>query len=100
MWLVRSKRPRSFVDLLASGSSLGIINLAFAQFHTYAWQPCTVSTQTCSLMQVLDIFQKTQAAFPGAEVFTSTLDDFTLALQAALPELHSKLKVTTAAMIG
>ena len=41
----------------------------------------------CSL-QVLDIFQQTQAAFPGAEVFASTLDEFTLALQAALPNLQ------------
>jgi len=39
-------------------------------------------------VQVLDIFQRTQAAFPGAEVFTSTLDNFTLALQAALPNLQ------------
>lgn len=41
-----------------------------------------------SAEEVLDIFQRTQAAFPGAEVFTSTLDNFTLALQAALPNLR------------
>ncbi|DBA83693.1 TPA: hypothetical protein ACH3X1_006235 [Trebouxia sp. C0004] len=41
-----------------------------------------------SAEEVLDIFQRTQAAFPGAEVFTSTLDNFTLALQAALPNLQ------------
>lgn len=46
-------------------------------------------------MQVLDIFNRTRAAFPGAEVFTSTLDNFTQALQAALPTLPSKLKVVT-----
>ena len=40
------------------------------------------------MAQVLDIFHRTQASFPGAEVFTSTLDDFTIALQAALPSLH------------
>ena len=53
----------------------------------------------CSLciycVQVLDIFQKTQAAFPGAEVSTSTLDEFTLALQAAAPRLSPQLKVMT-----
>ncbi|KAL0047364.1 hypothetical protein WJX82_001496 [Trebouxia sp. C0006] len=41
-----------------------------------------------SAEEVLDIFQQTQAAFPGAEVFASTLDNFTLALQAALPNLQ------------
>lgn len=46
-------------------------------------------------MQVLDIFDRTRAAFPGAEVFTSTLDDFTEALQAALPMLSSEMKVVT-----
>ena len=46
-------------------------------------------------LQILDIFQRTQAAFPEAEVFTSTLDEFTLALQAALPQLSSQLKVVT-----
>lgn len=40
------------------------------------------------MLQVLDIFQRTQAAFPDAEVLTSTLDEFTLALQAALPDLQ------------
>ena len=39
-------------------------------------------------LQVLDIFQRTQAAFPEAEVMASTLDSFTLALQAALPRLQ------------
>ena len=46
-------------------------------------------------MQVLDIFNRTQTAFPGAEVFTSTLDDFTLALQAAAPTLSPRLTVVT-----
>lgn len=56
-------------------------------FLVYFWYFC------CK--QVLDIFNKTQTAFPGAEVFTSTLDDFTLALQAALPTLSSQLAVVT-----
>ena len=47
----------------------------------------------CCLPQVCDIFQRTQAAFPEAEVVASTLDEFTLALQAALPDL--KLPVVT-----
>ena len=42
-------------------------------------------------LQVLDIFQRTQAAFPEADVITSTLDSFTLALQAALSQLQLPL---------
>lgn len=45
--------------------------------------------------QVLDIFNRTQKAFPDAKVFTSTLDDFTLALQAAMPTLSTQLRVVT-----
>ena len=39
-------------------------------------------------LQVLQVFNLTQAAFPDADVFASTLDNFTDALQAALPGLE------------
>ena len=54
-----------------------------------------VDSWCCCGVQVLDIFNRTQTAFPGAEVFTSTLDDFTLALQAAVPTLSPQLTVVT-----
>lgn len=38
-------------------------------------------------MQVMDIFNNTKAAFPDSDVFASTLDAFTDALLAALPQL-------------
>ncbi|KAL3138964.1 hypothetical protein ABBQ32_005773 [Trebouxia sp. C0010 RCD-2024] len=58
-----------------------------------AWRQDNAGPQ--SAQEVLSIFSRTQAAFPGAQVFTSTLDNFTEALQAALPTLSSEMKVVT-----
>ena len=46
-----------------------------------------VQCPACLLSQVTEIFNLTRAAFPDADVFASSLDDFTDALLAALPGL-------------